>query len=412
MKITIDELFSDIEFENLIKDNWKQQYQKYKKLPAVTKKAVVNELLKHYETVEYIKGSRSHKPCFEIGGRRDVELTQADMVEKGYYKPGSSNISNHNIIALNIFKNYLNQLKLKEVETVSMTRIKWLKSAGITTMIDDLNEIDKLEINKDFKNYYKDYYKDDTATALKSIISFCLKQLGIDVKKATVYYCDAKNDDKAETDENGNKKRLMTVTEVKAMKSFVESLKEKYNVKKFQVANVEFKNELRNWYRDHLKSNSIWVEIELDINEINVEQVDLQSKELDKLRSDFMTEFQKYRNKLYVRREFKRKIKGQKGMNWRYDIQVLDLIEQRKSVIAPYLQMEERNYFKFMTEIDEVIGFGEADWDEYNETDKQYKNEVKNDDVKLIEEWRQATELSNKQYEEYDDMFNVAIAIA
>lgn len=121
MKITIDELFSDIEFENLIKDNWKQQYQKYKKLPAVTKKAVVNELLKHYETVEYIKGSRSHKPCFEIGGRRDVELTQADMVEKGYYKPGSSNISNHNIIALNIFKNYLNQLILKEVETISMT---------------------------------------------------------------------------------------------------------------------------------------------------------------------------------------------------------------------------------------------------------------------------------------------------
>lgn len=408
MKITIDELFSDIEFENLIKDNWKQQYQKYKKLPAVTKKAVVNELLKHYETVEYIKGSRSHKPCFEIGGRRDVELTQADMVEKGYYKPGSSNISNHNIIALNIFKNYLNQLKLKEVETISMTRMKWLKSAGITTMIADLNEIDKLEINKDFKNYYKD----DTATALKSIISFCLKQIGIDVKKATVYYCDAKNDDKAETDENGNKKRLMTDDEVKSMKSFVEGLKAKYNVTKFQVANVEFKKELRNFYRVHLKSESIWVEIELDINEINVEQVELNSKELDKLRSDFMTEFQKSRNKLYVRREFKRKIKGQKDMNWRYDIQVLDLLEQRKSVIAPYLQMEERTYFKFMAECDEVVGFGQADWDEYNETDKQYKNDVKNDDVKLMEEWRQATELINKQYEEYDDMFTTAIAIA
>ena len=408
MKITIDELFSDIEFENLIKDNWKQQYQKYKKLPAVTKKAVVNELLKHYETVEYIKGSRSHKPCFEIGGRRDVELTQADMVEKGYYKPGSSNISNHNIIALNIFKNYLNELKLKEVETISMTRMKWLKSAGITTMIADLNEIDKLEINKDFKNYYKD----DTATAMKSIISFCLKQLSIDEKKATVYYCDAENDDKAETDENGNKKRLMTDDEVKSMKSFVEGLKAKYNVTKFQVANVEFKNELRNWYRDHLKSNSIWVEIELDINEINVEQVELNSKELDKLRSDFMTEFQKYRQSLYVRREFKRKIKGQKGMNWRYDVQVLDLLEQRKSVIAPYLQMEERTYFKYMVKLDAMIGFDQADWDEYNETYKQYKNDVKNDDVKLIEEWRQATELINKQYEEYDDMFTTAIAIA
>ena len=408
MKITIDELFSDIEFENLIKDNQKQQYQKYKKLPAVTKKAVVNELLKHYETVEYIKGSRSHKPCFEIGGRRDVELTQADMVEKGYRKANAGNTSNHNIVALKIFKNYLNQLKLKEVETISMTRMKWLKSAGITTMIADLNEVDKLEINKDFKNYYKD----DTATALKSIISFCLKQLSIDEKKATVYYCDAKNDDKAETDENGNKKRLMTDDEVKSMKSFVEGLKAKYNVTKFQVGNVEFKNELRNFYRDHLKSEAIWVEIELDINEINVEQVELNSKELDKLRNQFMTEFQKYRSKLYVRREFKRKIKGKKDMNWRYDIQVLDLLEQRKSVIAPYREMEERTYFKFMVECDEVVGFGQADWDEYNETDKQYKNDVKNDDVKLIEEWRQATELINKQYEEYDDMFTTAIAIA
>lgn len=408
MQITIDELFSDSEFENLIKENWKQQYQKYKKLPAITKKAVINELLKHYEIVEYIKGSRSHKPCFEIGGRRDVELTQADMVEKGYYKPGSNNINNHNVIALKIFKNYLNQLKLKEVETVSMTRMKWLKSAGITTMIADLNEIDKLEINKDFKNYYKD----DTATALKSIISFCLKQLSIDEKKATVYYCDAKNDDKAETDENGNKKRLMTDDEVKSMKSFVEGLKAKYNVTKFQVGNVEFKNELRNFYRDHLKSEAIWVEIELDINEINVEQIELNSKELNELRNQFMTEFQKYRNKLYVRREFKRKIKGQKGMNWRYDIQVLDFLEQRKSVIAPYLQMEERTYFKFMVECDEVVGFVKADWDEYNENDKQYKNDVKNDDVKLMEEWRQATELINKRYEEYDDMFNTAVAIA
>ena len=74
--------------------------------------------------------------------------------------------------------------------------------------------------------------------------------------------------------------------------------------------------------------------------------------------------------------------------------------------------MEERTYFKFMVECDEVVGFVKADWDEYNETYKQYKNDVKNDDVKLIEEWRQATELSNKQYEEYDDMFTTAIAIA
>lgn len=405
MKITIDELFSTIEFENIVKEQWKKQYKETGKLQTRSKKSLIIELLKHYQSVEYIKGSKKFKACFELGEKYVKQLSQTDMIENGLVK---SNISNHNIVALKIFKNYLNKLKLKEVETISMTRIKWLKQAGITTMIADLNEVDKLEINKDFKNYYKD----DTATALKSIISFCLKQLGIDEKKATVYYCDAKNDDKAETDENGNKKRLMTDDEVKSMKSFVESLKEKYNVKKFQIANVEFKNELRNFYRDNLKSESIWVEIELDINEINVEQVDLQSKELDKLRNQFMTEFQKYRQSLYVRREFKRKIKGQKGMNWRYDIQVLDLLEQRKSVIAPYREMEERTYFKYMVKLDAMIGFDQADWDEYNETYKQYKNDVKNDDVKLIEEWRQATELINKQYEEYDDMFTTAIAIA
>lgn len=408
MKITIDELFSTIEFENIVKEQWKKQYKETGKLQTRSKKSLIIELLKHYQSAEYVKGTKKTKASFELGDKLSVELSNAEMVEKGYRKANAGNTSNHNIIALNIFKNYLNQLKLKEVETISMTRMKWLKQAGITTTIADLNEIDKLEINKEFKNYYKD----DTATALKSIINFCLKQIGIDEKKATVYYCDAENDDKAEADENGNKKRLMTDDEVKSMKSFVESLKEKYNVKKFQVANFEFKNELRNWYRDHLKSEAIWVEIELEINEINVEQIELNSKEIDELRSDFMTEFQKYRNKLYVRREFKRKIKGQKGMNWRYDIQVLDLLEQRKSVIAPYREMEERTYFKFMAECDEAAGFDQADWDEYNETDKQYKNDVKNDDVKLIEEWRQATELSNKQYEEYDDMFNVAIAIA
>ena len=405
MKITIDELFSTIEFENIVKEQWKKQYKETGKLQTRSKKSLIIELLKHYQSAEYVKGTKKTKASFELGDKLNAELSNAEMVEKGYRKANAGNTSNHNIVALKIFKNYLNQLKLKEVETISMTRMKWLKSAGITTTIADLNEIDKLEINKEFKNYYKD----DTATALKSIINFCLKQIGIDEKKATVYYCDAKNDDKAETDENGNKKRLMTDDEVKSMKSFVEGLKAKYNVTKFQVANVEFKNELRNWYRDHLKSEAVWVEIELDINEINVEQIELNSKEIDELRSDFMTEFQKYRNKLYVRREFKRKIKGQKGMNWRYDIQVLDLLEQRKSVIAPYREMEERTYFKFMVECDEVVGFGQADWDEYNETDKQYRNEVKNDDVKLIEEWRQATELSSKQY---DDMFNVAIAIA
>ena len=156
MKITIDELFSTIEFENIVKEQWKKQYKETGKLQTRSKKSLIIELLKYYQSAEYVKGTKKTKASFELGDKLSIELSNAEMVEKGYRKANAGNTSNHNIVALKIFKNYLNQLKLKEVETISMTRIKWLKQAGITTMIADLNEVDKLEINKDFKKYYKD----------------------------------------------------------------------------------------------------------------------------------------------------------------------------------------------------------------------------------------------------------------
>ena len=61
-----------------------------------------------------------------------------------------------------------------------------------------------------------------------------------------------------------------------------------------------------------------------------------------------------------------------KDNGWRLE----SLLATRASVTVPHRQFEERTYFQFMTELDEVIGFGKADWSEYNKTKKQYEKHV------------------------------------
>lgn len=398
MKVEIDKLFSDDEFENIVSEKWVKQFKKLGYLQAITKDAIVKALLKHYQDVEYVKGSRSHKAHFQIGERRTSELSQAEMIEKGYYKANANNIKTHNIIALKMFKNYIASC---DDEVKSMTRLQWLKVAGITSQIQDLNDVDEL---MQFDSSFKNYYKDDTATALKSVFSFCIKQLKINENDSTVYWCDSALNDDANADKNGNKKRVMDCSEVKKMKSFVDSLKAKHNVTKFMFANAEFKNELREWYHDKLKSKNIWVEIELDISKIKNEIVEgeISDNELEELRSQFMTEFQKYRNSTYVRREFKQKIKGKKGMVWRHEARFIS----RKAVIVPYRQMEERSYFKFMTRLDEQIGFGKADWAEYNKTKSEYKKLISPDVIEFIGFPKEIEiEIENDNDVDYDELF-------
>lgn len=396
MKVEINKLFSDNEFENIVSEKWVAQYQKLGKLQAITKDAIVKALLKHYQDVEYVKGSRSRKAHFEIGNKRKQELSQAEMIEKGYYKANANNIKTHNIIALKIFKNYIASC---DDEVKSMTRLQWLKSVGITSNIKDLNEVDELV---QFDSAFRNYYKDDVASSLKNVFSFCLKQLKINENDATVYYCDCAFDDKAESDKNGNKKRLLDDSEVKKMKSFVDALKAKHNVTKFMLATSEFKNELRDYYRDNLKSDSIWIEIELDIVKLknDISDAELATDEVDELRKQFMIEFQKYRNSTCVRREFKQKIKGEKGMIWRHEARFIN----RKAIITPYKQMEERNYFKFMAKLDEKIGFAKADTVEYQKMEKEYKASI---DDNVIQLFNQIDEVQQKsEIEKYDAMFN------
>lgn len=221
MKVEIQQLFSDDKFEDIVTEKWGTQYKKLNKLQTDTKKAIIKALLKQYENVEYVRGTRSNKAYFQIGVRRLQELSNADMIEKGYYKANANNIKTHNIIALKMFKSYIAELD-DDVKSKSMTRLNWLKAAGITSSIQNLNEIDEM---KNIDSAFRSYYKDDTASSLKNIFNFCLKQLKIKEDDVTYYYCDAANDDEADTDENGNKKRLLDDIEVKKMKSFVDALK-------------------------------------------------------------------------------------------------------------------------------------------------------------------------------------------
>lgn len=384
MKVEIEELFSDDEFKDIIKEKWVTQYKKLGKLQSNTKNGIITELLKQYESVEYVRGTRSNKAYFQIGVRREQELSQADMIEKGYYKANANNIKTHNIIALKMLKSYIACLD-DDVKVLSFTRLNWLKAAGITSSIQNLNEVDEM---KNIDSAFRSYYKDDVSSSLKNVLSFCLKQLKVKEADTTNYWCDSACDDQADSDENGNKKRLLDDIEVKKMKSFVDALKVKHNVTKFMLANSEFKNELRDYYRDNLKSESIWIEIELDIVKLknDVNNAKLATDEVDELRSQFMLEFQKYRNTTYVRREFKRKIKGKKGMFWRYEA----ILQEQPSNFSPYLQMEERTYFKFMTMLDMRIGFTKADTVEYNEMAKEYKNSIENNDaIELVNECKQ-----------------------
>lgn len=396
MKVEIDKLFSDDEFENIVSEKWVKQYKKLGYLQAITKDAITKALLKSYETVEYVKGTRSHKAYFEIGNKREQELSNAEMIAKGHYKANANNIKTHNIVALKMFKNYITTC---DDEVKSMTRLQWLKVAGITSQIQDLNNVDELI---QFDSAFRNYYKDDTASSLKSVFSFCLKQLKVNETDATNYWCDCAFDDKADADENGNKKRVMDCSEVTKMKSFVDALKAKHNVTKFMYANSEFKNELRDYYRDNLKSDSIWIEIELDIAKLknDIAEVEISDDELEELRKQFMIEFQKYRNSTYVRREFKQKIKGKKGMAWRHEARFIN----KKAVITPYKQMEERNYFKFMAKLDEKIGFAKADWAEYKKMENEYKASI---DDNVIQLFNQIDEVQQKiEIEKYDAMFN------
>ena len=112
-----------------------------------------------------------------------------------------------------------------------------------------------------------------------------------------------------------------------------------------------------------LKSNRIWVEVELDFSSVNDEVIAIDEVEL---RKEFMESFKQHRQSLYVKREFR------KDNGWRLE----SLLAPRASVTVPHRQFEERNYFKFMVELDEVIGFGKADLSEYNKTKKQYEKHV------------------------------------
>jgi hypothetical protein len=366
MRITIEELFSDIKFESIIKEKWRNQYQKNGKIQSNTKKAIISELLKQYESAKYIRGNKNTKACFEIGNKRDSVLSSADMIANGIKK---SNINSYKVIAFQIFKNFIANQKLNGVSTQSMPRLQWLKNAGITSDLKDLYFLDQEKIDdRNSPNFIK-YYKYDLTTYLKSIFEYCVDQLNIDSQE--LYYCDSIFDDEIEIDENGIKKRLLETEEVEKYNQFRNEIKEKYEVKNFYNAPKEFNNDLSNYIEKNFKSNKIWVEIELNYSNIDLE---FEDTDIDNLRKIFMKEFQIHRNQLYINREFK------KGKGWRYEA----LISPQQSKIIPYRQMEERNYYRFMSELDEKIGFNKADDIEYKKMLGLYSKDKKVMEIKEL----------------------------
>ena len=358
MKITIEELFTSGEFVDIIDEKWVNQFNKKGNLQTDTKKAIITKLSKYYSNVEYIRGTRKAKAGFEIGDKLNVEMSNADMIINNIKK---SNIAKYKLTAFQLFKNYSAKLKSEGVTTKTMTRLKWLESAGITSDIKDLWVLDAHEIKDRNSPVFVKYYKNDLATYLKAVFTYCVSQLNIENKE--LYYCDCVYDEDVNADENGIKKRILSQVEIDGYKTKKNELKEKYQVKNFYNAPREFSKELADYVLKVFKSNNLWVEVELDFSSVNDEIVDVDEVEL---RKEFMSEFEQHRQSLYVKREFK------KDNTWRLE----SLLATRASVTVPHRQYEERNYFKFMVELDEILGFGKADFSEYNKTKKQYEKHV------------------------------------
>ena len=364
MKLTIEELFTSDEFVDIIDEKWVKQFQKKGNLQTDTKKAIITRLSKYYSNVEYIRGTRKAKAGFEIGSKLNVELSNADMIINNIKK---SNIAKYKLTAFQLFKNYSAKLKSDGETTKTMTRLKWLESAGITSDIKDLWAVDAHEIKDRNSPVFVKYYKNDLATYLKAVFTYCIGQLNITNEE--LYYCDCAHDEDVDADENGIKKRILTEVEIEGYKTKRNELKEKYQVKNFYNAPREFNKELSDYVLKVLKSNNLWVEVELDFSSVNDEVIAIDEVEL---RKEFMSEFKQHRQSLYVKREFR------KDNGWRLE----SLLATKASVTVPHRQFEERNYFKFMTELDEILGFGKADFSGYNETKEQYEKHV--DEIKQL----------------------------
>ena len=358
MKVTIEELFTNDEFADIIDEKWVNQFNKKGNLQSNTKKAIITKMSKYYSKVEYARGTKKSKAGFEIGDKLNVELSNADMIINNIKK---SNIAKCKLTAFQLFKNYSAKLKANGETTKTMTRLKWLESAGITSDIKDLWAVDGHEIKDRNSPVFIKYYKNDLATYLKAVFTYCVSQLNIENKE--LYYCDCVHDEDVEQDENGIKKRILTDDEIDGYKAKRSELKEKYEVKNFYNAPREFSKELSDYVLKVLKSNNLWVEVELDFSSVNDEVIDVDEVEL---RKEFMESFKKHRHNLYVKREFK------KDNGWRLE----SLLATRASVTVPHRQFEERTYFQFMTELDEILGFGKGDWSGYNETKEQYEKHV------------------------------------
>ena len=358
MKVTIEELFTNDEFADIIDEKWVKQFQKKGNLQSNTKKAIVTKLSKYYSNAEYVRGTKKAKAGFEIGDKLNVELSNADIIINNIKK---SNIAKYKLTAFQLFKNYSAKLKSDGETTKTMTRLKWLESAGITSDIKDLWVLDGHEIKDRNSPVFVKYYKNDMATYLKAVFNYCVSQLNITNEE--LYYCDCAFDEDSEPDENGVKKRILSQVEIDGYKAKRNELKEKYEVKNFYNAPREFSKELSDYVLKVFKSNNLWVEVELDFSSVNDEVIAIDEVEL---RKEFMETFKKHRQSLYVKREFR------KDNAWRLE----SLLATRASVTVPHRQFEERTYFQFMVELDEVIGLGQADWSEYNKTKEQYEKHV------------------------------------
>ena len=234
-----------------------------------------------------------------------------------------------------------------------MTSIDLLKTSGI---MDGINNISSIYASP-IKNSFKTYYKEDLMESLKNILIFCLNNIGVDIEDTSIYYCNLVD----------GGRRLMTKQEVGDMKYYIKKLNKKYNGSQINFSHG-MQRDLKEWYFNKLNSESVVSGFNINIRDLKTELNILSESEINDLKGEFIYEYKTYRDKKHIYREFKYSIKGVSGWQWRLD----SSSSLNKKINTPYKQMEDRDYFNFMAELDLMMGFGRADFNQYNLMEQEY----------------------------------------
>lgn len=180
MNITLSDLLKS----DLLTDTTKQSILKAGKMRSNIKASVIKQLEHKFESVEYVRGSRSKEPSFNLGdplyitsdyqanvGRPELDLTdETELIKQAIYRNGLNPITKRNLVLLALglnrkktpsvisayFKNGLNKLKDTNEQVYELQQLERAIEYRMTYRMNQLiGRVSEVEKGTDVAYIYK-----------------------------------------------------------------------------------------------------------------------------------------------------------------------------------------------------------------------------------------------------------------